>query len=92
MIISFRHKGLKCLYATGSGRGVQAEHVPRLRRLLAALDVATRPRDLDCAGNRLHLLKGDLAGYWSISVSGNWRIIYRFTGEDVELLDYLDYH
>ena len=64
----------------------------RLRRLLASLDVAQAPGDLDRPGNRLHPLKGKLAGYWSVSVSGNWRVIFRFDGSDVELVDYLDYH
>jgi proteic killer suppression protein len=92
MIKSFRHKGLKILYSTGNSRGVQPEHIERLRRLLSTLDVATQPRDMDRPGNRLHPLKGDLTGYWSVSVSGNWRVIYRFIGRDVELVDYLDYH
>ncbi|MFJ5296407.1 type II toxin-antitoxin system RelE/ParE family toxin [Pseudomonas sp. NPDC088368] len=92
MIKSFRHKGLKALYKTGNARGVMADHVSRLRRLLALLDVATVPSDMDRPGNRLHPLKGELSGYWSVSVSGNWRVIYRFDGNDVELVDYLDYH
>ena len=92
MIKSFRHKGLKALYTTGNARGVRADHVARLRRLLNLLDVAIAPGDMDRPGNRLHPLKGELAGYWSVSVSGNWRVIYRFDGNDVELVDYLDYH
>jgi proteic killer suppression protein len=92
MIKTFRHKGLKTLYTSGSTRGVRVDHVARLRRLLAALDQATVPQDMDRPGNRLHLLKGDLTDFWSVSVSGNWRLIYRFDGVDVELVDYLDYH
>ena len=92
MIRSFRHKGLRALYQRGDTSGVRADHVPRLRRLLASLDVAQTPKDLDRPGNRLHALKGELAGYWSISVSGNWRVIFCFDGSDVELVDYLDYH
>ncbi|MBI47666.1 MAG: Killer protein [Marinobacter sp.] len=92
MIRSFRHKGLRALHQRGDPSGVRADHVARLRRLLASLDVAQAPGDLDRPGNRLHPLKGKLAGYWSVSVSGNWRVIFRFDGSDVELVDYLDYH
>lgn len=92
MIISFRHKGLRLFYESGSTRGVQAEHAPRLARMLAFMDQATAPMDLDIPGWRLHPLKGNLNGHWSLTVSGNWRLIFRFTGNDVELVDYLDYH
>ncbi|HWH86346.1 MAG TPA: type II toxin-antitoxin system RelE/ParE family toxin [Pseudomonas sp.] len=92
MITSFKHKGLKAFYTSASTRGIQAVHAPRLLRMLSALDVAAKPADMDLPGYRLHPLKGDLAGFWSISVSGNWRVIFRFCGSDVELLDYLDYH
>lgn len=92
MIKTFQHKGLEALHTTGNARGVRADHVPRLRRLLAALDQANKPSDMDRPGNRMHRLKGSLAGYWAVSVSGNWRVIYRFDGADVELVHYLDYH
>ena len=92
MIRTFRHKGLKVLFETGCTRGVRRDHVARLLRLLSALDQARGPNDMDRPGNRLHCLKGDLAGFWSVSVSGNWRLIYRFVGTDIELVDYLDYH
>ncbi|MFV3306145.1 type II toxin-antitoxin system RelE/ParE family toxin [Pseudomonas sp. NY15181] len=92
MIRSFRHKGLRALYQQGDTRGVRADHVPRLQRILAALDTANSPRDMDLPGYRLHGLKGPLSGYWAVSVSGNWRVIFRFIDSDAELLDYLDYH
>lgn len=92
MIRSFRHKGLRALYQQGDPRGVKADHVPRLKRILTALDAAQSPRDLDLPGYRLHGLKGSLSGYWAVSVSGNWRVIFRFVDSDAELLDYLDYH
>jgi proteic killer suppression protein len=92
MIKAFRHKGLKALYLTGNAKGVWVDHVSRLRRVLSALDIAVVPDDMDEPGMRLHLLKGELAGFWSVSVSGNWRVIFRFVGTDVELIDYLDYH
>jgi proteic killer suppression protein len=63
-----------------------------LARLLTFLNQAAGPDDLDLPGWRLHPLKGELAGFWSLTVNGNWRVIFRFTGVDVELLDYLDYH
>ncbi|WP_225776544.1 type II toxin-antitoxin system RelE/ParE family toxin [Pseudomonas sp. Marseille-Q5115] len=92
MIKSFRHKGIKALYLSGSAKGVRADHVARLRRILASLDVAKAPDDMDEPGMRLHPLKGELVGFWSVSVSGNWRVIFRFIETDVELVDYLDYH
>ena len=92
MIRSFRHKGLKAFYETGSTKGVRSDHARRLARLLGFLGQATGPDDLDLPGWRLHPLKGQLAGYWSLTVSGNWRLIFRFVDGDVELLDYLDYH
>lgn len=92
MIISFRHKGLETLYRTGSSRGVQAAHAPKLNRILAALDAATSPAELGQPGYRLHSLKGELKGHWSMWVNGNWRVTFRFVGADVELVDYQDYH
>lgn len=92
MIKSFRHKGLRDLCQKGDTKGVQAEHAERLRRLLASLDDAQDVDDMRRPGNRLHQLKGKLAGFWAVNVSGNWRVIFRFVGSDVELVDYLDYH
>lgn len=60
--------------------------------MLAFMDRATAPGDLDLPGWRLHPLKGDRAEFWSLTVSGNWRVIFRFAGNDIELVDYLDYH
>ena len=92
VIVSFRHKGLEALYERNSTKGVQAEHAPKLRRILSALDVAVAPGDLDIPGFGLHPLKGRLRGHWSIWVSGNWRVTFRFIDSDIELVDYLDYH
>jgi toxin HigB-1 len=92
MIRSFRHKGLEGFYRTGSTKGIRPDHARRLARLLTFLDQAAGPDDLDLPGWRLHPLKGELAGFWSLTVNGNWRMIFRFNGIDVELLDYLDYH
>jgi len=92
MIIGFRHKGLETLYRTGSARGVQAAHAPKLGRILAALDAAATPAELNQPGYKLHPLKGTLKGHWSVWVNGNWRVTFRFVGPDVELVDYQDYH
>jgi len=92
VIVGFRHKGLQQLYEHGSKRGVQAAHVPKLMRILSALDVAHEPADLAIPSFRTHALKGDLAGHWSIWVNGNWRVTFRFVETDVELVDYQDYH
>lgn len=92
MIKGFRHKGLAALYDNDTTKGAQAAHAPKLRRILGALDAAVSPEDLNLPSFRLHPLKGELKGYWSITVNGNWRVIFRFVGTDVELVDYLDYH
>lgn len=92
MIVSFRHKGLERLYRTGTKKGVQAAHVPKLLRILSALDVAQGPADLEIPSFRTHRLKGDLTGHHSIWVNGNWRITFRFIESDVELVDYQDNH
>ena len=92
MIKSFQHKGLKAFYNTGNTKGIRVDHANRLARVLSFLDRASSPDDLDLPGWRLHPLKGDKAHYWSITISGNWRVIFRFDGDHVELVDYLDYH
>lgn len=92
MIIGFRHKGLETFYRTGSTKGVQAAHASKLRRILALLDVAKGPQDMNAPGYKLHPLKGDLSDHWSVWVNGNWRVTFRFTDAGVELVDYQDYH
>lgn len=92
MIVGFRHKGLEQLYKDGTKKGVQAAHVAKLRRILSALDVAQKPDGITIPSFRTHRLKGDLAGQWSIWVNGNWRVTFRFVENDVELVDYQDYH
>ena len=90
MIRNFRHKGLRRLYEKGDHRGVSPEIVSGLRVILADLDAADTPQDLGRPGYGLHPLKGDLKGFWSVKVTGNWRVIFRFDGEprDVDLVDY----
>ena len=91
-IRSFRHKGLRRFFTTGSGAGVQANHVERLRLILGRLNVATEARDMNLPGLDLHPLRGDQKGRWTVKVSGNWRVTFGFIGKDVEKVDYEDYH
>jgi len=92
VIKSFRHKGLRRLYETGSASGVQATDAKRLRMQLAALETASTIDDMDIPGFRLHPLKGDMKGRWSVSVSGNWRVTFEFHDGNAYILDYEDYH
>ncbi|MCR9104468.1 MAG: type II toxin-antitoxin system RelE/ParE family toxin [Gammaproteobacteria bacterium] len=92
MIKSFKHKGLRRFYENGSKQDIQAQHAPKLRMQLAALDSALTIEDLDIPGYRLHQLKGDRKGIWSISVSGTWRITFEFTDGNVYIVNYEDYH
>lgn len=92
VIVSFRHKGLRLFYETGSTRGVQAAHAQKLRLILVILEKAKDSSELMLPTFRTHLLKGDRKGFWSIWVNGNWRVTFRFVGSDVELVDYEDYH
>lgn len=92
MIRGFKHKGLRRFFETGSKSGVQAQHVDRLRLVLAQLNAATGPRDMDLPGLDLHPLKGERKGTWAVSVSGNWRVTFRFLGKDADDVDYEDYH
>jgi proteic killer suppression protein len=92
MIIRFRHKGLERLFASGDASGVSPHQSKRLRRLLASLSTATSPANMNIAGYRLHRLTGDLKGLWAVSVSGNWRLVFRFEGENATDVDLIDYH
>ena len=92
MIRSIRHKGLAALYHEDQTKGVQQAHIRRLRQILALLDSASTPEDMNAPGLRLHLLRGNLAGYYSVTVSGNWRVVFRWQEGDVLDVDYVDYH
>lgn len=92
MIKSFRHKGLRTLFESGSAAGVQPNHAKRLRMQLAALESAQTIDDMDIPGFRLHPLKGESAGCGSISVNGNWRVTFEFREGNAHVLDYEDYH
>ena len=92
MIRSFRHKGLEAFFRTGGKAGIRPDHAEKLTRLLFALDSAKFARDMGAPGWRLHQLTGKHKGCWSVTVNGNWRLVFRFDGADAELVDYLDYH
>jgi proteic killer suppression protein len=92
VIRNFRHKGLRLLFEKGNAKGVQAAHRQRLTDILDLLNAAARPSDMDFPGSFLHPLKGNLKGWWSVQVSGNWRVIFRFEEGNAMDVDYLDYH
>jgi len=92
MIKSFKHKGLRRFFETGSLAGIQAAHANRLRMQLAALDTAQTTEDMDVPGFRLHSLRGNRAGIWSITVSGNWRVTFEFIDGHAYIVNYEDYH
>ncbi len=92
MIKSFRHTGLEKFFFTGSKAGIQPSHAHKLNVQLTTLNKAKVPADMAAPGWKLHALRGDLKGHWSIHVNGNWRLTFRFEGEDAILVDYRDYH
>jgi len=92
MIKTFRHKGLKKFFETGSKAGIKADHAAKLRRQLSRLNVASTSDDMNVPGWKLHSLTGDHAGHWSVRVSGNWRMTFLFEDGDAVLVDYRDYH
>lgn len=92
MIRTFRHKGLRRFYETGSKAGIAAAHLPRLARILARLGDASAPDDMNVPGWKLHPLKGDAAGRWAVWVSGNWRLTFTFRDGDACDVDLEDYH
>lgn len=92
MIRRIRHRGLKRFYESDDRRGLNPQHVDIIARILARLDRAGAPEHMDLPGWRLHPLKGELHGYWSVTVRANWRIIFRFEGGAPTDVDYLDYH
>ena len=92
MIKQFRHKGLQAFFETGSKAGIRPDHAPRLARQLRQLEDSRSVQEMNMPGWGLHQLSGELSGHWAVSVSGNWRLTFRFDGEDAILVDYQDYH
>ena len=86
------HRGLRRFHERGDASGLNPAWVPRIRRVLALLDQATESRHLAIPGFGLHPLKGRLQGYWGVTVSGNWRIVFRFEGGEVVDVRLMDYH
>lgn len=92
MIRSIRHKALRRLFEDDDARGVDPEHVKKLRNILARLDAMRGVSDMDLPGLRLHPLHGDLEGYWAVTVRANWRVIFKFADGEASDVDYVDYH
>jgi proteic killer suppression protein len=92
MIRSFKHRGLKRLYERDDRIGIRPDLLETVERIMTVLDTATAPQALDIPRYRLHPMKGDLRGFWSITVRANWRIIFRFEGADAFDVELIDYH
>ena len=92
MVESIRHKGLREFFEKGDLSKIQLGHKKRLRLILTHLHAASSIQDMNFPGSNLHRLKGKFAGFWSVSVNGNWRVIFRFENGNVYDVDYLDYH
>ena len=92
MIKTFRHKGLRAFFEEGTVAGIQPVHAPRLAAMLRRLNETTNPQGMNLPGWNLHPLKGELKGYFSVQVSGNWRVTFMFDDGDAVLVNYQDYH
>ena len=92
MIRSFKHKGLENFFYTGNKNGVRPEHANRLENILDRLHSASDLRDMNYPGSYLHQLSGDKKGQFSVRVSGNWRVFFKFINGDAYIVDYDDYH
>lgn len=92
MIVSFHSKPIKLFYEKGDASKLPADHLSRIKNILSALDAVRKPEEMNTPGADFHQLKGDKKGYYSVKVKANWKVVFRFTGEDVADVDYLDYH
>lgn len=92
MIKSFKHKGLKRFFIYGDISGINAEHQEKIARILFVIDSASNIKAISAPAYKLHPLKGGLKGHWAVSVSGNWRITFKFENKNAYVLDYQDYH
>ncbi len=92
MIRNFRHRGLKRLFEDGDGSRIGNQDVAKIERILAHLDSARTVRHMAQPGFRLHPLRGDLKGFWSVAVRANWRIKFRFDAGHADDVDLVDYH
>jgi toxin HigB-1 len=92
MIGSIKHKGLAALYYEDQTKGLKQSHVKRLRQILALLATASTAEDMNVPGLKFHQLRADLAGFYTVAVSGNWRMIFRFEEGKAFEVDLIDYH
>ena len=92
LIKTFKQKGLERLFFDDDRSGINHDHVNKLLRILDRLDASVNPQDMNLPGYRLHRLKGRKKDIWSVWVSGNWRLVFQFEGQDAINVDYLDYH
>jgi proteic killer suppression protein len=92
MIKSFKHRGLKRLYERGDRSGIRSDLLETVERILTVLDAASTAQAMNLPGYRLHSLKGDLKGMWSVTVRANWRIVFRFEQHDAFDVELIDYH
>jgi len=92
MIRSFKHRGLKRFYERDDRSGIRPDFADTIQEILTVLDDAAAPQELNLPGYRLHPLKGNLKGFWSVTVRANWRIIFRFEGPDAFDVELIDYH
>jgi proteic killer suppression protein len=92
MIVGFKHRGLKRLFERGDRSQVGTDMLQKVENILAVLNRARRPEDMDLPGFRLHPLKGELKGSWAVTARANWRIVFRFEGANATEVDLIDYH
>jgi proteic killer suppression protein len=92
MILKFRHRGLERFFRKSDRRKIPAERAERIERMLDRLDASARPEDMNLPGWGWHPLKGDRKGTYAVSVSGNWRLTYKFDGVNATDVDLEDYH
>jgi proteic killer suppression protein len=92
MILRFKHEGLEQFFKTGRKSGIQAKHSKRLQLILGRLNASVNPDDMNLTGLYLHQLSGARSDIWSVRVSGNWGVTFRFNGEHAEVVNYEDYH
>lgn len=92
MIKTWNHKGLRLFFETGATSGIQAKHSSRLRLQLAVLNAAIEPTDMNLPGWKYHELKGSKKGFFAVTVNRNWRLTFKFEGNDAILVNYEDYH
>ena len=92
MIINFRHKGLQQYYEEGNGSKLPFQYLRKINRVLDQLDAVTSVSDIQQLGSGIHKLTGDMIDFWSVIITSNYRIIFRFRDGDIYDMDYVDYH